>query len=403
MWVQQVLADQVVIGAGLVGLAAAHALQQGGLAGVVVLDGEDRVAAHQSGNNSGVVHAGLYYKPGSAKAELCAQGRRALFEFCAAEGIAHERTGKVVVATAEEELPALAELERRGRANGLCLERLGSASEIQVHEPHAAGMAGLWVPETGIVDYPAVAAALRRNIESAGGEVRLGARVLNLQRKAGTWQIETSAGRVLAKHILNCAGAYADRIARWAGARPKVAIVPFRGEYHHLSQEVAQRVKGLIYPVPDARFPFLGVHLTRRVNGLVEAGPNAVLALSRKGYRWRDVSIRDSAEALSFPGTWRLCAGHFSTGLAEVHRSLSRGAFARALARLLPGLEARHLRRGGAGVRAQALQPDGRLVDDFLFEEGEAALHVLCAPSPAATACLAIGGELARRVQAARL
>ncbi len=390
------LADHVVIGAGIVGLATAEALQRRTGGSVAVLDMEDRVAAHQTGHNSGVVHSGLYYRPGSLKARLCTEGREALAQLCEEEGVAFERTGKLVVATRERELPALQELARRGEANGLDgLERLHGQDELREIEPAVAGCAGLWVPQTGIVDYVGVCHALRRRIERAGGLVHLGRRVQGLRRAGNGWEVDAS-GTIQTPHLVNCAGAWSDRVARMAGLRPKVRVVPFRGEYLVLSPGAAPLVRGLIYPVPDPRFPFLGVHLTRMVDGKVEAGPNAVLALSRRGYRWRDVSLRDLASTLSFPGSWRLFARHATTGLGEVHRSLSRRAFAAALRRLVPALRTEDLRPAGSGVRAQALGPDGKLLDDFAFERDEGALHVLCAPSPAATASLAIGEEIAR-------
>lgn len=395
------LADRIVIGAGIVGLATADALQREGAGRVVVLEAEDRVAAHQTGNNSGVVHSGLYYRPGSAKAELCTRGRTLLEQFCAEEGVSYERTGKVVVATRDAELPALAELRRRGEANGLTgLLPLDSEADIRAHEPHAAGVAGLFVPQTGIVDYRGVCQALVRRIEARGGRVHLGAGVRSLRRAAGTWTVKASTSTWQAPRVVNCGGAWADRVARLAGCSPRIRIVPFRGEYHVLAPPMAERVRGLIYPVPDPRFPFLGVHLTRMIGGGVEAGPNAVLALSRRGYTWTRISLRDLADTLGFAGSWRLFAAHAWTGLGEVHRSLSKRAFARALSRLLPGIEANHLLPGGSGVRAQALGPDGKLLDDFFFEEQDGALHVLCAPSPAATASLAIGAHIAARVEA---
>lgn len=390
------LADHVVIGAGIVGLATAEALQRRTGGSVAVLDMEDRVAAHQTGHNSGVVHSGLYYRPGSLKARLCTEGREALAQLCEEEGVAFERTGKLVVATRERELPALEELARRGAANGLDgLQRLHGQDELREVEPAVAGCAGLWVPQTGIVDYVGVCNALRRRIERAGGQVHLGRRVTGLRRAGNGWEVDAS-GTIQTPHLVNCAGAWSDRVARMAGLRPKIRIVPFRGEYLVLAPEAAPLVRGLIYPVPDPRFPFLGVHLTRMVDGQVEAGPNAVLALSRRGYRWRDVSLRDLASTLSFPGSWRLFARHATTGLGEVHRSLSRRAFAAALRRLVPALRTEDLLPAGSGVRAQALGPDGKLLDDFAFERDEGALHVLCAPSPAATASLAIGEEVAR-------
>lgn len=390
-------AEHLVIGAGVVGLACARALQQEGARSVLVIEAEERVAAHQSGHNSGVIHSGLYYRPGSLKARLCTQGRTELLEFCAQHEVPHQVTGKVVVATNQRECQALTELARRGKANGLTgIEHLGPDG-IREHEPHAQGMEGLYVPQTGIADFRALAKALARAIEEAGGEVRLTVTAGKLRQENNLWQVETNQGLLRARKLINCGGAWADRIARAAGARPRIRIVPFRGEYHTLAPGAQHLVRNLIYPVPDPRFPFLGVHLTRMIAGGIEAGPNAVLAFSRAGYRWRDVSARDLLETLSFPGSWKLFARHLKTGLGEVQRSLSRAAFAKALKRLVPELEEQDLISAGSGVRAQALGRDGVLVDDFQFEEGPNALHVLSAPSPAATASLAIGREIARR------
>ena len=392
--------DVAVVGAGIVGLASARALLEERRRALVVLEAEDRPAAHQTGHNSGVIHSGLYYKPGSLKARLCFEGRTSLERYCEERGIAWERCGKVVVATDESQLPALEELQRRGAANGLGeLERL-DAGGLREHEPHVAGVAGLFVPHTGIVDYGAVARAYAEDVEAMGGEVRLRCAAGAIARHESGFTIETPAGEVRARHLLNCAGARSDRVARRAGLRPKARIVPFRGEYKLLRDERAHLVKHLIYPVPDPRFPFLGVHFTRRIEGGIEAGPNAVLALSRDGYRWRNVSLPDLLDMARFPGFWRMGMRYWRTGLGEMRRSLSPAAFTRALQVLLPELERADLVPGGAGVRAQALGPDGKLLDDFHLETQPGAVHVLCAPSPAATASLAIGKEIAQRAQA---
>ncbi len=377
------------------GLATAFALtERGGLA-VVVLEAEDGLATHQSGHNSGVIHSGLYYRPGSFKARLCTAGREALIRFCAERGVAQARCGKLVVATLPEELPRLDELERRGRANGLeDLVRLDGAG-LAAHEPHVAGLGGLWVPATGIVDFAAVARELAAAIAGAGGEVRTGARVLGARATRNELRVATGSGEIECRLLVNCAGLQSDRVARRCGARPAVRIVPFRGDYHRLAPAAAARVRGLIYPVPDPSFPFLGVHLKRGIDGIVKAGPNAVLAFHRQGYRRFALSARDAASALAWPGLWRLAARHWRTGLYEMRRSLSRRRFAGDLARLLPGLVATDLEPGGCGIRAQAVGRDGALADDFVFAESERALHVLNAPSPAATACLAIGRHLA--------
>ncbi len=386
--------DVAIAGGGLVGLGTALALAGRGLK-VAVLEAEDRVAAHQSGHNSGVIHSGLYYKPGSLKARLCVEGARALYRFCAEEGVAHQRCGKLVVATRPDELPRLDELERRGAANGLIGVRRLGPEEIREIEPHAAGIAALHVPETGIADYPAVARAMARRIEARGGRVATGARVRAVRRDGPGLVVETALGAVAAGLLVNCAGLQADRVARLCGADPGLRILPFRGEYYQLTPERRGLVRGLIYPVPDPRFPFLGVHLTLMVNGGVEAGPNAVLALKREGYRWRDVSLRDAAGIAAWPGFWRLAARFWRTGVYEVRRSAMKSLFLRDLQRLVPELQSSDLRRAGSGVRAQALDAKGRLVDDFHVVRGERAIHVLNAPSPAATASIRIGEEIA--------
>jgi L-2-hydroxyglutarate oxidase len=388
--------DVAVVGGGLVGLASALALAGRGLT-VAVLEAEEVLAAHQSGHNSGVIHSGLYYKPGSLKARLCVAGARSLFDLCAEEGVAHERCGKLVVATGASELPRLDELERRGRANGLAGLRRLAGGELREIEPHVAGIAALHVPGTAIVDYKGVAQAYARRLEARGGTVRLGARVTAIREEASELVVETGRGVVRARLLVNCAGLQCDRIARLAGADPQVRIIPFRGEYHDLRPEARPLVRGLIYPVPDPRFPFLGVHLTRRVDGSVEAGPNAVLAWRREGYRKGSFAPRDAASTLAWPGFWRLAARHARTAVMEVRRSWSKVRFARDLARLVPAITAADLTAGGSGVRAQAIDRQGNLVDDFHLVESPRAIHVLNAPSPGATASLAIGEEIARR------
>lgn len=390
--------DAAVAGGGIVGLATAKALaEEHGLA-VAVLEAEDRVAAHQTGNNSGVVHSGLYYRPGSLKARNCIEGRLALEAYCREREIPYERCGKVVVATRRAQLPALDELEHRGRENGLAGIRRIGPEEIRELEPHASGIAGLHVPETGIVDFVAVAEALAGDVRAAGGEVLLRHRVRGLRKEGDGFRVLTSAGPVVSRGFVNCAGLQSDRVARLAGLRPRVRIVPFRGEYYVLRKDRRHLVRNLIYPVPDVRFPFLGVHFTRRVNGEVEAGPNAVLALKREGYRRTAFSLADTLETVTYPGFWKLGLRYLGTGLAEQWRSLSKAAFVRSLKELVPEIRQEDVRPGGAGVRAQALAPDGTLVDDFVILRGEGMVHVLNAPSPAATASLAIGRHVASQL-----
>jgi L-2-hydroxyglutarate oxidase len=389
--------DVAIVGGGIVGLATAMALAESSPAQLVVLEAEDRIAAHQTGHNSGVIHSGLYYKPGSLKARNCVEGRELLYRFCQEHGIPFERCGKLVVATRPTELPALEELERRGRANGLAAMRRMDPDEIRRREPHAGGIAGLLVPETGIVDFAQVAAQFARIVQARGGQLRMGHAVRNVFRQQGSLILETTRGEIRARHLIGCAGLQADRIARLCGLEPGLSIVPFRGEYYQLRSQRRHLVRHLIYPVPDARFPFLGVHFTRRIDGTVEAGPNAVLTLARHGYRWTNVSLRDCWHLLKYRGFWRMAARYWRTGCEELYRSLSKQAFVGSLRRLLPELRRDDLVAGGSGVRAQAVEPDGTLVDDFRLLEAERMIHLLNAPSPAATASISIGRMIAAR------
>jgi L-2-hydroxyglutarate oxidase len=386
--------DIVIIGGGIVGMATAMALADSARS-LVVLEAEDHLAGHQTGHNSGVIHSGLYYKPGSLKARNCVAGRQAMYRFCQEHGIAHERCGKIVVATQTSELPALEELERRGQANGLQGIRRLDAEEIRQHEPHAAGIAGLLVPETGIVDYVQVTEAYAKVVRDAGGEIRTGTRLVGCHRENGGLVLETTRGEVHCRHLINCGGLHSDQIARRCGVEPGLQIVPFRGEYYELVPERRFLISNLLYPVPDPRFPFLGVHFTRMIDGGVEAGPNAVLALKREGYRHRDVSLTDTARMAAFRGFWRMAAKYWRMGMGELYRSFSKRAFVRALQQLLPELRPEDVKRCGAGVRAQAVEPSGALVDDFRIVAAERMIHVLNAPSPGATASISIGQAIA--------
>ncbi len=390
--------DVSVIGGGIVGLATAKALVSAGRRSVVVLEAEDRLAAHQTGNNSGVIHSGLYYKPGSLKAQLCTQGREAMYRFCQEHGIKHERCGKVVVALGEAELPALDELIRRGSANGLAGLRRMSIEEIREREPHVAGIAGLYVAETGIVDFAQVAEAYAHVVRQEGGAVRTGWRVKAVRTMPDEMVLQTSRGEVRCGMLVNCAGLQSDRIARMCGLHPEVQIVPFRGEYYSLAPAAHGLCRNLIYPVPDPAFPFLGVHFTRMIGGGVEAGPNAVLALAREAYSWRKISPGDLAEVLGFAGFWKMARRYWRVGAGEIRRSLSKRAFHKALQRLMPELKIEDLQPGGAGVRAQALERSGKLVDDFRIQLAPRMVHVLNSPSPACTASIAIGQHIARCV-----
>ena len=387
--------DTAVIGGGILGLATARALGLRSNGTVIVLEAEDTLACHQTGHNSGVIHSGLYYRPGSLKAENCRLGREAMYAFCDEHEIPHERCGKLVVATSTSERPWLDELERRGRANGLSdLTRL-EKDELREHEPHVAGVAGLHVPMTGIVDYRQVSQAIAGDVRERDGEIRTGARLVGFRRDNGCFILETTTGVVSAKRLVSCAGLQSDRVARLCGVTPSVRIVPFRGEYYRLESHKASLVRNLIYPVPDPNFPFLGVHFTRMIGGGIEAGPNAVWALKREGYSRTAFSVADTASALTWPGFWKMAGRHWRTGCGELWRSWNKAAFVRALQKLLPEIREDDVAPHGAGVRAQAVAGDGSLLDDFAIERGENQLHVLNAPSPGATASLAIGDTLA--------
>ncbi|MEW1637310.1 L-2-hydroxyglutarate oxidase [Streptomyces sp. NPDC093801] len=385
--------DVLVIGGGIVGLSTAHALS--GLAPgtrVTVLEKESGPARHQTGRNSGVIHSGIYYRPGSLKARFAVRGAAEMVKFCAEHGIAHEVTGKLIVATDRSELPRLHSLVQRGRENGIPVRELGPA-QIAEYEPEISGLAAIHVGTTGIVDYGQVAAQLA---ESSGAEIVYGAEADLIARRPSAVAVRTASGRVVrARVLVNCAGLQCDRIARLAGDDPGMRIIPFRGEYHDLARP--SLVRGLVYPVPDPAFPFLGVHLTRGIGGGVHVGPNAVPALAREGYRWGTVRPRDLGTELAWPGSWRMAARHWRYGAGEIHRSLSKKAFTEAVRRLLPGVTEADLTPAASGVRAQAVLRDGTLVDDFLIREAPRTVHVLNAPSPAATASLPIGREIAAR------
>lgn len=390
--------DHVVVGGGILGIATARELQlRRPAASVLVLEKEPRLATHQTGHNSGVIHAGVYYKPGSLKAKLGVAGRDSMEAFCKQHGIAHEICGKVIVATDENQLGALDELERRSRANGVLIERV---DEHGLHElePHVRGIAGLHSPRTGIADFPAVTRRLAELFEAEGGSIRLSAEVTAIDAESNPVRVIASGETLTTGSLVNCGGLHSDRLARLSGADPGLRIVPFRGEYHSLTPDAEQLIRALIYPVPDPNFPFLGVHLTRGINGSVHAGPNAVLATSREGYTKRDFRGRDFFEAVGYRGFWRLVARHPRRGAGEAWRSLSRRAFAKAVRELVPDISRRQLQPHGSGVRAQALLPDGSLADDFVFVRSGRTLHVCNAPSPAATASLEIAREIANQL-----
>ena len=392
--------DIAVIGGGIVGLATAFRLTRSHPdLRVALIEKENTLAAHQTGHNSGVIHSGLYYKPGSAKARTCVVGGQMLRDFCREHGVRFEICGKVVVATKEEELPALDMLHQRGTANGVPDLAVIGPERLREIEPHAAGIRALHVPHAGIIDYAEVSAKLGELIVAAGGEVRTGTKLVKITHQDGGLVLETSRGPLHARYMIACAGLHSDRVARLEGADPESRIVPFRGEYYEIVPERRDLVRALIYPVPDPRFPFLGVHFTRRIDGGVEAGPNAVLAFRREGYRKTQVNPRDLAETLLYPAFWKLAARYWKTGFAEMARSFSKRLFVRALAALVPEIRMQDVHPAGSGVRAQALASTGLLVDDFLIVDRPRALHVLNAPSPAATASLAIGDEIVRRAE----
>jgi (S)-2-hydroxyglutarate dehydrogenase len=381
----------VVIGGGIVGLATAmewtarypdHP--------VIVLEKEREIATHQTGHNSGVIHSGIYYKCGSLKAQLCVTGVALLERFCEQHGVPFESCGKLIVATSDKELPQLEELYRRGVGNGLKGLRMLKPEEVREREPHAAGVRGIHVPVTGIVDYGCVARAYAAVILSRGGEIQCGCEVRGMRRSGSATVVETNAGEIETTLLVNCAGLHSDRVSRMAGAKLDLTVVPFRGEYYDLAKDREWLVRGLLYPVPDARFPFLGVHFTRRIGGGVEAGPNAVLALAREGYRKQSIQAKDVLDYVTFPGFWIMAAKYGKVGAEEYYRSWSKRAFVRSLQKLVPEITEADLVPGGSGVRAQALSRSGKLIDDFRFAYTDGVLHVCNVPSPAATASLAI-------------
>ncbi len=388
-----------IVGGGIVGLATAYRLlERLPAASVLVLEKEPGPGRHQTGHNSGVLHCGLYYKPGSTKARLAVQGIRKMVAFCVEHNIPHDVCGKIVVAAKQEQVPRLQALLERGTANGLAGLRLLNPEQIREIEPHAAGAAALHVPQEGIVSYPAVAQTLVREIQNRGGEIRFSAKVTGF-RQNGNWAIETTQGDFEAGFLINCAGLQCDRISRKAGATNPTKIVPFRGEYFSLRPEREYLVRNLIYPVPDPTFPFLGVHFTRLIAGGIHCGPNAQLALAREGYRKTSFSLRDAIENITYRGFWRFFLRYPSMCMHELRQSLSKAVFCRALQTLVPEVRIGDLAHGEAGIRAQALSPAGELLQDFEFARQPNALHVLNAPSPAATASLAIADEIIDRAQ----
>lgn len=390
--------DFAIIGGGIVGLSCAMTIaQRYPHAKILVLEKESRWAAHQTGNNSGVIHSGIYYKPGSFKAKFCRDGSRSMVAFCQEHGIAHEVCGKVIVATEEKELPLLESLYQRGLENGLEIAKI-SAQEVQEIEPHVRCLAGIRVYSTGIADYKQICQKYVELIKLQGGELRLNTKVEKILETPQGYVLETNQGSLSANFIINCAGLHSDRIAKLGNIDPKAKIVPFRGEYYELKPEKRHLVKTLIYPVPNPNFPFLGVHFTKMIDGSVHAGPNAVLSFKREGYKKTDFDLRDFLETATYPGFWKLAAKHADEGIQEMIRSFSKAAFVRSLQRLIPEVRSDDLIPTHAGVRAQALKDDGKLVDDFLIVRSHNAMHVCNAPSPAATSSLEIGKEIVAQI-----
>ncbi|PKB71610.1 MAG: hydroxyglutarate oxidase [SAR202 cluster bacterium Io17-Chloro-G6] len=388
--------DIAIIGGGILGLSTA--MQLAGRAPhwrVAVLEKEEELATHQTGHNSGVMHSGIYYRPGSHKAQFCVAGLNNLVNFCDENEIEYEQCGKVIIAIEESELGRLQDLYDRGTANGVPDLEMVGPERLKEIEPHVTGIKALWAPHTGIVDFTKVAAAYANKFQQAGGDIFAGAAVRKITRSTGSVALETNKGTLQAENLINCAGLYADRVAAMTGENVPVRIIPFRGEYYTLQPESHHLVSGLIYPVPDPQFPFLGVHFTRNIKGHVEAGPNAVLALRREGYRKRDFDLGDNLGNLAYPGFWKMAMKYWKIGMGEVYRSYNKRVFLRDLQRLLPEIKDSDLSGGGSGVRAQAVARDGSLLDDFSIIQGQDTIHVLNAPSPGATSSLAIGEHIA--------
>lgn len=392
--------DQVIIGGGIVGLATAMQLaQRNPHQRILLLEKENDIAAHQTSHNSGVIHSGIYYKPGSFKAKFSRAGSRSMVEFCQEHNILHDVCGKVIVATKQQELPQLEMLYQRGLENGIPVTKL-SGEEVQEIEPHVRCLAGIRVDSTGIVNYKQVCQKYAEILRDRDGTLQFNTQVAHIKETSEGYVIKTNQGDFEAKFIINCTGLHSDRVAKLGGVNPQAKIIPFRGEYYELKPEKRYLVKNLIYPVPNPNFPFLGVHFTRMIDSSVHAGPNAVLSFKREGYQKTDFDLRDLAESLTYPGLWKLVAQYGAIGMAEMIRSWSKTAFVRSLQQLIPEVQAEDVIPIDAGVRAQALMPSGKLVDDFLIVEGHQALHVCNAPSPAATASLEIGKAIAERVPA---
>lgn len=392
--------DFLVAGAGIVGLSTAYKLSKKFPdSSILVLEKEEKVAAHQTGHNSGVIHSGIYYQPGSYRAKNCIDGRHQIVEYCEENGIDYEICGKVIVASTEEDVTRLQNLYKRGCENEIEGIQLIDNKELHEIEPYAAGVQAIHVPCSGIVDFPGVCKSLHSRLTEAGQTVLFNNPVQGVYQTNGCLTIQTAKDSFKAKHFINCTGLHSDRVARSAGIKPDIKIVPFRGEYYELTEESQHKVKGLIYPMPNPEFPFLGVHFTRMVKGSVECGPNAVLAFKREGYKKTSFDLSDTLETFDYPGFWKLARKHWQMGLDEMYRSFSKSGFLKNLQKLIPSIRMEDLKSSPSGVRAMALQPNGELLDDFYFETTDREIHVLNAPSPAATAGLSIGDEIVRKAQ----
>ena len=391
--------DIIVLGGGIIGTSTALSLQKKSDFKILIIEAEEKLAAHQTGNNSGVIHSGIYYKPGSLKANNCSEGRELLYEFCEEQKIKYEKCGKVIVATRREELEPMNLLYERGIVNGLSGIKKLTAEELNDYEPYVSGIAGLFVPQTGIVDYIQITNKYAKLFRDYGGEVLLNCRFKSLSQKQDELIVNTTCGEFSTKFFVNCGGLYSDLIAKSCGLNTGLQIVPFRGEYYVLKKEKQHFVKNLIYPVPDIKFPFLGVHFTRMINGSVEAGPNAVLAFKREGYSKKDFSVTDISRMFFYSGFWKMATRYYKMGFGEFRRSLSKKEFVKSLQKLIPEIQKDDIERGGSGVRAQALESSGKLVDDFRIVEAKRMVHVLNAPSPAATASISIGSTIAALVK----
>jgi len=394
--------DFIIVGAGIVGLSTAYKLsEQFPDINILVLEKEDRVAAHQTGNNSGVIHSGIYYEPNSYRAKNCVEGRHQLVDFCEKHDVDYEICGKVIVATKEEDLPRLDNIFETGQINGIeGIKKIGP-EELAEIEPYATGIKAIHVPCSGIVDYVGVCKKLRKLVEAKDNKVMCSQEVTNIESVNGNLTVTTTTDSFMARHLINCAGLYSDHVAESAGVHPDIQIVPFRGEYFELKPEAQHFVNGLIYPMPNPAFPFLGVHFTKMVSGTIECGPNAVFAFKREGYDKLSFDLDETIETLNFPGFWNLAKKHWKMGLDELYRSFSKKAFVEGLKDLVPAIGVEHLKKSPAGVRAMALKPNGDILDDFQFEVTDNEIHVLNAPSPAATAGLAIGDEVVKRAEKA--